>query len=146
VNDGAGQTVGLSPDTVGVVRQVVASRNFEGLLPGHPKGSTGPFCPPDPTGSSKLMMAKLFDLSNFNVSATRWLRSPSRKSFTMLAVYVELQTWVRGRLSLLDERGATAVEYALMVGLIAVAIIGAVSFFGRQLRGEFNRISNTLPG
>ena len=29
-----------------------------------------------------------------------------------------------------DERGATAVEYGLMVAFIAIAIIGAVSTFG----------------
>lgn len=29
-----------------------------------------------------------------------------------------------------DERGATAVEYGLMVGLIAIVIIGGVSAFG----------------
>jgi pilus assembly protein Flp/PilA len=29
-----------------------------------------------------------------------------------------------------DERGATAVEYGLMVGLIAIVIVGGVSAFG----------------
>lgn len=29
-----------------------------------------------------------------------------------------------------DDHGATAVEYALMVGLIAIVIIGSVSLFG----------------
>lgn len=29
-----------------------------------------------------------------------------------------------------DERGATAVEYALMVGLIAIVIVAGVSTFG----------------
>jgi pilus assembly protein Flp/PilA len=29
-----------------------------------------------------------------------------------------------------DERGATAVEYGLMVGLIAIVIVGGVSVFG----------------
>jgi pilus assembly protein Flp/PilA len=64
----------------------------------------------------------------------------------MLIAFVELQNWISSRIAQIDERGATAVEYALMVGLIALAIIGSVSLFGRQLRGELNRISNTLPG
>jgi pilus assembly protein Flp/PilA len=36
-----------------------------------------------------------------------------------------------------DERGATAVEYALMVSLIAAVIIGAVSLLGGELLGIF---------
>ena len=37
-------------------------------------------------------------------------------------------SWLRARSS---ERGATAVEYGLMVGLIAVVIVGAVTLFGQ---------------
>ena len=36
-----------------------------------------------------------------------------------------------------DERGATAVEYGLMVGLIALAIIGAVLAFGTSVSDLF---------
>ena len=36
-----------------------------------------------------------------------------------------------------DERGATAVEYGLIVGLIAVVIIGAVGTLGGTLLGWF---------
>ena len=36
-----------------------------------------------------------------------------------------------------SERGATAVEYALMVALIAVAIVLAVTAFGLSLSGRF---------
>ena len=44
-----------------------------------------------------------------------------------------------------DEKGATAVEYGLMVGLIAVAIIGAVQLLGGRLTGLFNAIAGALP-
>jgi pilus assembly protein Flp/PilA len=64
----------------------------------------------------------------------------------MLAMFVELQNWITDRKAQIDERGATAVEYALMVGLIAVAIIGAVSLLGNKIKGSFNTISGTLPG
>ncbi len=37
-----------------------------------------------------------------------------------------------------DERGATAVEYGLMVALIAIVIIGAVSLFGRSASSLFS--------
>jgi Flp pilus assembly pilin Flp len=43
------------------------------------------------------------------------------------------------------ERGASAVEYALLVGLIAVAIIGTVSTLGGRAKTSFHTISNTLP-
>ena len=64
----------------------------------------------------------------------------------MLELFVNLQTWIADRKAQIDERGATAVEYALMVGLIAVAIIAAVSALGNKVKTTFNNISNTLPG
>jgi pilus assembly protein Flp/PilA len=63
----------------------------------------------------------------------------------MLELFVSLQTQIAGRKADIEERGATAVEYALMVGLIAVAIIGAVSLLGTKLKSTFQGISNTLP-
>jgi pilus assembly protein Flp/PilA len=43
-----------------------------------------------------------------------------------------------------DEEGASAVEYGLLVGLIAVAIIAAVTALGTSLSGMFNGISTTI--
>ena len=45
-----------------------------------------------------------------------------------------------------DEKGATAVEYGLLVGLIAVAIIATVVLLGGRLNGLFQTITNALPG
>ena len=45
-----------------------------------------------------------------------------------------------------DEKGATAVEYGLMVGLIAVVIIAAVTLLGTELKGLFTSITDALPG
>jgi pilus assembly protein Flp/PilA len=42
------------------------------------------------------------------------------------------------------ERGATAVEYALMVGLIAIAIIAAVTFLGSKIGTSFNNTANSV--
>ena len=39
------------------------------------------------------------------------------------------------------ERGATAVEYGLMVALIAVVIIAAVSLLGNNLSTTFNNVA-----
>ena len=43
-----------------------------------------------------------------------------------------------------EEEGATAVEYGLMVALIAVVIIGAVTLLGNNLTGLFNRIAGSI--
>ena len=43
-----------------------------------------------------------------------------------------------------DEKGATAVEYGLMVGLIAVVIIGAVTLLGGELKTLFTTIQTKL--
>jgi pilus assembly protein Flp/PilA len=45
-----------------------------------------------------------------------------------------------------DERGATAVEYGLMVGLIAVVIIVAVTALGTRLDQLFDSIVTSLGG
>jgi pilus assembly protein Flp/PilA len=44
-----------------------------------------------------------------------------------------------------EEKGATAVEYGLMVGLIAAVIITTVVLLGNQLNGLFQMITNALP-
>lgn len=44
-----------------------------------------------------------------------------------------------------DEEGATAVEYGLMVALIAVVIVGTVGAIGIALNGTFVTVRNSLP-
>jgi len=39
-----------------------------------------------------------------------------------------------------DESGATAIEYGLIAGLIAVALIVAFTTFGTSLQGLFGRV------
>ena len=43
-----------------------------------------------------------------------------------------------------EEEGATAVEYALIVGLIAVVLIGTLSTLGGTLDDLFGRITDKL--
>ena len=43
-----------------------------------------------------------------------------------------------------EEKGATAVEYGLMVGLIAVVIIAAVTLLGDNLKAMFNDIAGKV--
>jgi pilus assembly protein Flp/PilA len=44
-----------------------------------------------------------------------------------------------------DERGATAVEYGLLVALIAAVIILAVVTLGQQVLAAFNDVSSEMP-
>ena len=43
-----------------------------------------------------------------------------------------------------DEEGATAVEYGLMVALIAVVIIGAVTLLGQNVSGKFQETATAI--
>ena len=43
-----------------------------------------------------------------------------------------------------DESGATAIEYGLIAGLIAVVCIGAFTAVGTKLSTKFNQISGNL--
>ena len=45
---------------------------------------------------------------------------------------------------LADDAGATAIEYALMSSLIALAIITALTSLGSQLSNEFSEVSGAL--
>jgi len=45
---------------------------------------------------------------------------------------------------LLDESGATAVEYGLIASGIALAIIAAVNGLGTKISGKFTAISTSL--
>jgi pilus assembly protein Flp/PilA len=45
-----------------------------------------------------------------------------------------------------DEEGATAVEYGLMVALIAVAIITTVTALGTNLDAKFGSVSTAVAG
>ena len=44
----------------------------------------------------------------------------------------------------IDEEGATAVEYGIMVALIAVVIIAAVLFLGNTLFELFSDVAETI--
>jgi pilus assembly protein Flp/PilA len=43
-----------------------------------------------------------------------------------------------------DSTGATAIEYALIASLIAVALVGILSALGTRLSGEFSEVSSAL--
>ena len=61
----------------------------------------------------------------------------------MLKLYVSLQTFLSQPLRR-DDDGATAVEYGLMVALIAAVIVGVVTALGGKLTTLFTNVSNAL--
>jgi pilus assembly protein Flp/PilA len=65
----------------------------------------------------------------------------------MLRLYTGVTTWwadLKGRAA--EEGGATAVEYALMVALIAVVIIAAVTVLGQNADTQFDRVGEAVGG
>uniref|UniRef100_UPI00404A667C Flp family type IVb pilin n=1 Tax=Georgenia sp. M64 TaxID=3120520 RepID=UPI00404A667C len=62
------------------------------------------------------------------------------------AFVMTMLTVVGDRFEGRKERGATAVEYGLMVGLIAVVIIVAVTALGGRLNELFRSIVTSLGG
>lgn len=45
-----------------------------------------------------------------------------------------------------EEEGASAVEYGILVALIAVAIITVVTLLGKELENVFNKVCYGLKG
>ena len=62
-----------------------------------------------------------------------------------LRMYTGAQTWwsdLRTRVQ--EEGGATAVEYALMIALIAAVIIVAVTFIGNSADTKFDSVGSAI--
>jgi Flp pilus assembly pilin Flp len=54
-----------------------------------------------------------------------------------------MRTWLRARFGN-DERGASMVEYILLVALIALAVIAAVVFLRSQVQSKFSDAGSQL--
>ena len=62
-----------------------------------------------------------------------------------LRTYIGITTWWDGlKTRAQEEGGATAVEYALMVALIAIVIIAAVSFVGKSASSQFHSVGTCV--
>ena len=55
-----------------------------------------------------------------------------------------LTTWIQARCK--TERGASLVEYALLVALIAVVCIIAITFLGNSASEKFSGVGSNLDG
>jgi len=61
----------------------------------------------------------------------------------MISTYEFLATWLRARFSD-SERGASLVEYALLVALIAVVCIVAIRILGREANSSFSSTGSAI--
>jgi pilus assembly protein Flp/PilA len=60
----------------------------------------------------------------------------------MITSFEFLATWLRARFD--EERGASLVEYALLVALIAVVCIAAITLLGNNASSKFNSVANSI--
>jgi pilus assembly protein Flp/PilA len=60
----------------------------------------------------------------------------------MITSYEFLATWLRARFD--DEKGASLVEYALLVALIAVVCIAAVTLLGSNASSKFSSVGTSI--
>jgi pilus assembly protein Flp/PilA len=56
--------------------------------------------------------------------------------------YQFLATWIRAHAK--DERGASLVEYALLVALIAIVCLAAITLLGNNASERFDATANSL--
>ena len=80
-----------------------------------------------------------------NVSCGHSLGRPSRPTQNRkpeMKFYTKIQALINSVRT--DEEGATAVEYGLMVSLIAVVIIGAVALIGTNLNTMFGNVAGKI--
>jgi len=62
----------------------------------------------------------------------------------MITQFNFLKAWLLAQTK--TERGASLVEYALLVALIAVVVIGAITLLGRSASNTFSGVSSDLDG
>jgi len=55
-----------------------------------------------------------------------------------------LVTWARGQFAPKEEAGASLVEYALLLALIAVVAIGALIALGGAVNSTLNNVANQI--
>ncbi|MBI4730361.1 MAG: Flp family type IVb pilin [Acidobacteria bacterium] len=64
----------------------------------------------------------------------------------MLSLYVRIGSWWTGlRDRAREEKGAAAVEYGLLVALIAAVIVVVVKALGTKVKTGFDTVNTNLP-
>jgi pilus assembly protein Flp/PilA len=79
--------------------------------------------------------------ANFNLELVQGQLPPLAQESQMISLYTNLAVRLQR-----NEKGATAVEYGIMVALIAVVIIVAVTLLGGTLDDMFTQTSCSISG
>lgn len=61
-----------------------------------------------------------------------------------LLAIINLEAWLQADFK--SQKGATATEYSLLVGLIALVLVAGVGFFGSALNTWFSTLGTTVAG
>jgi len=59
---------------------------------------------------------------------------------------VDMARYLTYRCRIDSERGASLVEYALLVGLIAIVCLVAIAFFGQSTSGRYSSVASQVGG
>jgi pilus assembly protein Flp/PilA len=82
----------------------------------------------------------LTDIGNEGAKSLIDLRKDNRFRKEARDMFYRVCDWLSRR----DEKGATAVEYGIMVALIAAVIIAVVTLLGQQLVVVFQKVATAL--
>jgi pilus assembly protein Flp/PilA len=63
---------------------------------------------------------------------------------TLRTAFLALEAWLQSAIRV--EKGATATEYSLLVGLIALVLVVGVGAFGGALNTWFSTLGTTVAG
>jgi len=88
-----------------------------------------------PVGYPEAMAAVLVPGDDF----CRWERLPLRRGEVMKTLMNRVQSF------LVEEDGATATEYAVILALIIIVCIGAISALGTKVSSTFVDLETALP-
>jgi pilus assembly protein Flp/PilA len=61
-----------------------------------------------------------------------------------MMTYQFINSWLQSKID--SERGASLVEYALLVALIAVVCIIAITFLGHKASSKFSSVGSAVAG
>jgi pilus assembly protein Flp/PilA len=68
---------------------------------------------------------------------------PGTGRYPMFTTFVAMKTYLLAHIK--SERGATMVEYGILVGLIAVAAIAAIVILGGNVNDAFEGVNDEFP-
>ena len=68
----------------------------------------------------------------------------NKGAFTKMNLFV-LRTWLQAKFDK-EQRGASLVEYVLLVALIALVVIAAVTILGNVINSRFSQAGSKLSG